>query len=252
MLLLLAPSPPLPFYIFSLQVSFVSLKGLSFDHHHHPLFLPYFLLCASTFPILLSHHSFIHSWVPVQINDWLLGVVYNLNLSHVFDPSRPLKKKLKKKKLSSLYPSLFLFQSWVLVFLPPKLVALTATPTTTQPPQPSITTAEREQNHKRRRRRRRRRRRQLRRNMRLRVIRDRPKRMRGIHISWDPKKNPFRKDKVGWSHVGSAPTSGTLRISTVVTRLESCWDTVSSGIPMLPPTSRVGIESPSRGLRRIR
>ena len=162
--------------------------------------------------------------------------------------------KKKKKKLSSLYLSLFFFQSWVLVFLPPKSVALTATtPTATQPPQPSITTAEREQNHKQRqRRRRRRRRRQLRRNTRLRVIRDRPKRMRGIHISWDPKKNPFPEDKVGWSHVESAPTSGTLRISTIVTRLESCWDTVSSGIPMLLPTSRMGIESPSRGLRRIR
>ena len=161
--------------------------------------------------------------------------------------------KKKKKKLSSLYLSLFFFQSWVLVFLPPKSVALTATtPTTTQPPQPSITTAEREQNHKQRQRRRRRRRRQLRRNTRLRVIRDRPKRMRGIHISWDPKKNPFPEDKVGWSHVESAPTSGTLRISTIVTRLESCWDTVSSGIPMLLPTSRMGIESPSRGLRRIR
>ena len=161
--------------------------------------------------------------------------------------------KKKKKKLSSLYLSLFFFQSWVLVFLPPKSVALTATtPTTTQPPQPSITTAEREQNHKQRQRRRRRRRRQLRRNTRLRVIRDRPKRMRGIHISWDPKKNPFPEDKVGWSHVESAPTLGTLRISTIVTRLESCWDTVSSGIPMLLPTSRMGIESPSRGLRRIR
>ena len=192
---------------------------------------------------------YLSSSLPVQINDSILGVLYNLNLSHGFDPSKPLKKK---KKLSSLYLSLFFFQSWVLVFLPPKSVALTATtPTTTQPPQPSITTAEREQNHKQRRRRRRRRR-QLRRNTRLRVIRDRPKRMRGIHISWDPKKNPFREDKVGWSHVESAPTLGTLRISTIVTRLESCWDTVSSGIPMLLPTSRMGIESPSRGLRRIR
>ena len=158
------------------------------------------------------------------------------------------KKKTKKTSLLCIFLS-FSFQSWVLVFLPPKSVALTATPKTTQP---SITTAEREQNHKQRRRRRRRRRRQLRRNTRLRVIRDRPKRMRGIHISWDPKKNPFREDKVGWSHVESAPTSGTLRISTIVTRLESCWDTVSSAIPMLLPTSRMGIESPSRGLRRIR
>ena len=156
---------------------------LSFFPTSSYVLLPFLFYCPIIHTYIQCLSIYLSSSLPVQINDSILGVLYNLNLSHGFDPSKPLKKK-KKKKLSSLYLSLFFFQSWVLVFLPPKSVALTATtPTTTQPPQPSITTAEREQNHKQRQRRRRRRRRQLRRNTRLRVIRDRPKRMRGIHIS---------------------------------------------------------------------
>ena len=50
---------------------------------------------------------YLSSSLPVQINDSILGVLYNLNLSHGFDPSKPLKKK-KKKTLFSVSFSLFL------------------------------------------------------------------------------------------------------------------------------------------------
>lgn len=129
-------------------------------------------------------------------------------------------------------------QSWVLAFLPAKSsVALVATP-------PSITTAMRAPRPRRGL--------SQRRSRRLRPISVRAKRTGRIPISWSPKTSKSRSCKAGRSPVGSARISGMPRISTTATRLESCWDTDSSGTPTLPRTRRMVIESRWRELTKIR
>lgn len=148
---------------------------------------------------------------------------------HGFDPSKPLILPLSLSTTVS--------QSWVLAFLPAKSLALVATP-------PSITTAMRAPRPRRGL--------SQRRSRRIRSISVRAKRTGRICISWSPKTSQSRGGKAGRSPVGSARISGMPRISTNATRLESCWDTDSSGTPTLPQTRRMGIESRWRELKRTR